>query len=81
MNNKRKQKFTLWKEDTHNAIISCQYISSGYLENYGRDKQEIILLHVYNSIDHVTQYSDDDSEGKILVPCSRYKIIWFHQLG
>lgn len=40
-------------------------ITTGYLENYGQDKQEIILLHVYNSIDHVTQYSDDDSEGEI----------------
>lgn len=40
-----------------------QYISAGYLKNFGQDKQVIILLHVYNSIEHVTQYSDDDSEG------------------
>lgn len=47
-------------------------ITTGYLENYGQDKQEIILLHVYNSIDHVTQYSDDDSEGEISFLQNRY---------
>jgi len=40
----------------------CMRAFDWYLENYGQDKQEIILLHVYNTIDHVTQYSDDDSE-------------------
>ena len=53
-------------------MISCWYISTGYLENYGQDKQQIILLHVYNSIDHVTQYSDDDSEGRISIRFRRY---------
>ena len=39
---------------------------TGYLENYGPDKQHIILLHVYSSLNHVKQSStDSDSEGKM----------------
>ena len=42
------------------------FFLTGYLENYGPDKQHIILLHVYSSLNNVKQSStDSDSEGKM----------------
>ena len=47
------------------TVLLC--LCTGYLENYRSDKQQIILLHVYNSLDNVKQCgSDSDSEGKKL---------------
>jgi len=41
----------------------CVRAFDWYLENYRSDKQQIILLHVYNSLDNVKQCcSDSDSE-------------------
>lgn len=41
----------------------CVRAFDWYLENYGPDKQHIILLHVYSSLNHVKQSStDSDSE-------------------
>ena len=49
------------------VLIVCIVLRflSGYLENYGSHEQQIILLHVYSSLDNVKQSaSDSDSEGK-----------------
>lgn len=40
----------------------CVRAFDWYVDNYGQEKQEIILLHVYSSLDHVKQYSKDDSQ-------------------
>ncbi|KAL9950970.1 hypothetical protein ACROYT_G043552 [Oculina patagonica] len=42
----------------------CVRAFDWYLENYGQERQEIILLHAYSSVVNVTQNSDEDSEDE-----------------
>lgn len=44
---------------------NCIRAFDWYLENYGTDDQQVILLHVYNSLESVQQCASDDDSDEV----------------